>query len=439
MKTKLERIAAKARSNKRQRFTSLAHHITPQLLGESLSEIPYNTGAGIDRIDIKKAQEKFSLWSQEVIKQIHQFGYRPPAARRVYIPKPGKVEKRPLNVPTVFDRTLQRSVSKLLTEIYETDFLDCSFGGRPKRNAHQAIATVKKAIMARRVNFVYEADLKNFFGSLNHGWVERFIDLRVGDPRITTLIKRWLKAGHMENGQHEVSTVGAAQGGPISVLLSNIYLHYVLDLWIEKVVKPKLLGEVCYVRYLDDFILCFEKKIDAERFERVLIKRLAKFSLELEPSKTRLIEFGRFANERVKRRNEKVQTFYFLGFTFFNSRAGNGGYALGIKTEKTRLKRSIAKLKQIISAKRHKPLLEQNLSINQFMTGTYCYYGIMGNIESLRQLYYYAIKQWRKSLSSRSQSGKVNWEKYRKILHHYPIRRPRIFVGYKQLYQMALL
>ena len=439
MKTKLERIAAKARSNKRQRFTSLAHHITPQLLSESLSEIPYNTSAGIDRIDIKKALEKFSPWSQEVIKQMHQFGYRPPAARRVYIPKPGKMEKRPLNVPTVFDRTLQRSVSKLLTEIYEADFLDCSFGGRPKRNAHQAIATVKKAIMARRVNFVYEADLKNFFGSLNHGWVERFIDLRVGDPRITTLIKRWLKAGHMENSQHEVSTVGAAQGGPISVLLSNIYLHYVLDLWIEKVVKPKLSGEVYYVRYLDDFILCFEKKIDAERFERVLVRRLEKFSLELEPSKTRLIEFGRFANERVQRRKQKMQTFYFLGFTFFNSRAGNGGYALGIKTEKTRLKRSIAKLKQIICAKRHKPLLEQNLSINQFMTGTYCYYGIMGNIESLRQLYYYAIKQWRKSLSSRSQSGRVNWEKYRKILHHYPIRRPRIFIGYKQLYQMALL
>ena len=439
MKTTLERIAAKARSNKRQRFTSLAHQITPELLGESLNEIPYNTSSGIDRVDIKKAKGEFSAWSQEVIKQIHQFGYRPPAARRVYIPKPGKVEKRPLNVPTVFDRTLQRSVSKILTGIYEADFLDCSFGGRPKRNAHQAIATVKKAIMARRVNYVYEADLKNFFGSLNHGWVERFIDLRVGDPRITSLIRRWLKAGHMENGQHEISQRGAAQGGPISVLLSNIYLHYVLDLWIEKVVKPKLLGEVYYVRYLDDFILCFEKKIDADRFERVLVNRLEKFSLELEPSKTRLIRFGRFANERAKRRNQKMQTFYFLGFTFFNTRTRNGGYTLGIKTEKTRLKRSVSKLKQIMRAKRHKPLFEQNLSINQFMTGTYCYYGIMGNLESLQKLYYYAIKQWRKSLSSRSQSGRVNWTKYRKILQNHPIRRPKIFVGYKQLYQMALL
>lgn len=439
MKTKLERIAAKARSNKRQRFTSLAHHITPELLGESLNEIPYNTSAGIDRVDIKSAKGKFTPWSQEVIKQIHQFGYRPPAARRVYIPKPGKVEKRPLNVPTVFDRALQRSVSKVLTGIYEADFLDCSFGGRPQRNAHQAIATVNKAIMARRVNYVYEADLKNFFGSLNHRWVERFIDLRVGDPRITTLIKRWLKAGHMENGQHEISTVGAAQGGPISVLLSNIYLHYVLDLWIEKVVKPKLSGEVYYVRYLDDFILCFEKKIDAERFERVLVKRLDKFSLELEPSKTRLIPFGRFAHEKAKLHKRKMQTFYFLGFTFYNARTRNGGYRLGIKTEKTRLKRSVAKLKIIMRNKRHKPLFEQSLGINQFMTGTYRYYGVMGNYDQLKRLYYYAIKQWRKSLSSRSQSGRINWEKYRTILQHYPIRRPKVFIGYRELYQMALL
>jgi group II intron reverse transcriptase/maturase len=278
MKTKLERIAAKARSNKRQRFTSLAHHITPELLGECLNEIPYNTSAGIDRMDIKKAKGTFTPWSQEVIGQIHQLGYRPPAARRVYIPKPGKAEKRPLNVPTVFDRTLQRSVSKILTGIYEADFLDCSFGGRPNRSAHQAIATVRKAIMSRRVNYVYEADLKNFFGSLDHGWAQNFIDLRVGDPRITTLIKRWLKAGHVENSQHELSVRGAAQGGPISVLLSNVYLHYVLDLWIERVVKPRLSGEVYYVRYLDDFILCFEKRADAERFERVLVKRLAKFS-----------------------------------------------------------------------------------------------------------------------------------------------------------------
>jgi RNA-directed DNA polymerase len=439
MTTAFERIATKARSDKTLKFTSLCHHITPELIWESLNEIPYDTSAGVDKISLKKAKDTFHQWVSEAISQIHQFGYRPPAARRVYIPKPGKVEKRPLNVPTVIDRAIQRSVSKILNNIYEADFLDCSFGGRPKRNAHQAIAKLNHVIGLRPMHYVYEADLKNFFGSLNHGWVEKFIDLRVGDPRLQRLIKRWLRAGHLEDGKRIPAEKGAAQGGPISVLLSNLYLHYVLDLWIERVVKPRLSGDVYYVRYLDDFILAFEYEADALRFERALRKRLERFSLELELSKTRLIPFGRRARINAKHEGRPMATFYFLGFTFFNDQTRDKRYRVGVKTEKSRLRRSIAKLKATLLTKRHKSLQEQILSINDFLVGTYCYYGLAGNIESLRRLYYAALKQWRKSLSSRSQSGRVNWEKYRKILSVFPIRRPRIYVGYAQLKQLALL
>jgi len=439
MQTKLEQIAVKARSDHRLRFTSLCHHITPALLWESLNEIPYDTSAGTDRISLKESKRTFSKWSVEVIRQIHQGGYKPPAARRVYIPKLGKSEKRPINVPTIIDRVVQRSVTKVLNCIYEADFLKNSFGGRPALSAHHAIATIRKAITRKGVTHVYEADLKDFFGSLNHRWVEQFIDLRVGDPRIIRLIKRWLRAGYINKGEQVLSTEGAAQGGPISVLLSNIYLHYALDLWIENVVKPRLRGKVFYVRYLDDFILCFQLESDAKRFEQVLPKRLQKFSLSLQPSKTRLIPFGCYERNRSKRTGEPMQTFYFLGFTFFNRLSRRGTYQLGFKTERSRFRRSCMKLKLRMKEKRHKPLQEQILSINTFLVGTYRYYGLSGNQKSLKRLYYYTIVQWRKVLSTRSQRGNVNWSKYRNILSLYPIRRPRTYLNYRQLDELVLL
>lgn len=439
VKTKLDQIAAKARNEKKLQFTSLAHHITEQLLWESLLEIPKKTSSGMDGIDVEEAKSTFPVWSKNLLKQLHSKGYQPPSARRVYIPKPGKLEKRPINVPTVIDRVLQRSVSKVLMLIYEQDFLTSSFGGRPKLGAHKALATVRTVIERKNVNFVFEADLKNFFGSLNHGWVEQFLDLRVADPRIVILIRRWLKAGHMEDGVRNISNEGAPQGGSISVLISNIYLHYVLDLWIERVVKPKLKGNVHYVRYLDDFVLCFEYEEDMIRFEKALPKRLGKFDLDLEPSKTRSLPFGRSALFRAKSVGGKMTTFYFLGFTFYNSKTSRGSYKVELKTEKTRLKRSMQKLKQMLNKCRHLPIQYQQLRINQFLTGTYNYYGLAGNYEALRSIYYYAIKQWRKALSSRSHSGRMNWEKYRKILHYFKLRKPKIVVKYSDYKRLVVL
>jgi len=243
MTTGLERIAATARCEPKLRFTSLAHHITQEKVWENLCQIPTDSAPGVDGQTVPEAKENFGGWIEVMLQSVHRQGYQAPNIRRVYIPKPGKREKRPLGVPCVADRALQRSVAQVLSVIYEQDFLPCSFGGRPGRCAHQALATLTEVIAGRKVEWVLEADLKNYFGSLSHDWVLRFVELRVGDPRLISLIRRWLKAGVLENGEVQPNEEGTPQGGSISVLLSNLYLHYVLDLWFERVVKSRMRGE----------------------------------------------------------------------------------------------------------------------------------------------------------------------------------------------------
>ncbi len=255
MATGLERIAAKARREPKCRFTSLAHHITGERVWESLQRIPSDSAPGVDGQTVAEAKEEFAVWIEPMLQSMHRQGYPAPAIRRVYIPKPGKQEKRPLGVPCVADRALQRSVSQVLSAIYEEDFLPCSFGGRPALGAHHALATLNEVIAGRKVGWVLEADLKNFFGSLDHGWLLRFVEYRVGDPRIISLIRRGLKAGVLEEGVVQQNEEGTPQGGSVSVLLSNVYLHYVLDVWFERVVKPRLRGEAYLVRYIDDFVV----------------------------------------------------------------------------------------------------------------------------------------------------------------------------------------
>src|ERR1700739_2794895 len=248
MTTGLERIAVKARCEPKLRFTSLAHHITKERVWENLNQIPAKSAAGVDGQTVTEAKESFEEWIAGMLQSIHREGYRAPDIRRVYIPKPGKTEKRPLGVPTVSDRALQRSTAEVLSAIYEQDFLPCSFGGRPKLSAHHALATLNEVIAGGMIGWVLEADLKNFFGSLNHDWVLRFVAHRVGDPRLISLIRRWLKAGVLEDGKVHPNEEGTPQGGSISVLLSNLYLHYVLDLWFERMVKSRLRGEARLVR-----------------------------------------------------------------------------------------------------------------------------------------------------------------------------------------------
>ncbi len=250
---------------------------------------------------------------------------------------------------------MQRSVADVLNAIYEQDFLACSMGGRPRVGAHHALATFHEILSDRRVNWVLEADLKNFFGSLDHGWLLRFVEHRIGDPRIFSLIRRWLKAGVMESGELQACGEGTPQGGSISVVLSNLYLHYVLDLWFERKVRSRLKGKAWLIRYIDDFVVCFQYCNNAQWFMEVLPKRLEKFALKLEPDKIQLIRFGRSAGRKGKR----PETIYFLGFTHYCTRSRKGNFMVGRKTEKSRLRRSIANLKELLRRIRHDLLHKQ--------------------------------------------------------------------------------
>jgi len=439
MATQLERIAAKARYEPNLQFTSLFHHVTANRVWGCLTNIPKRSAAGIDGIDVEGAKETFEEWIQPMLQSVHNKGYKAPPVRRVWIPKPGKSEKRPLGVPCIADKALQRSVSDVLSTIYEQDFLSCSFGGRPSLGAHQALATLNQIIFLKKVSWTYEADLKNFFGSLNHEWLLQFVKHRVGDKRILNLIKRWLKAGVMEGNVLQKSEAGTVQGGSISVLLSNIYLHYALDLWFEKVVKPRLKGEAYMVRYIDDFVVCFQYRSDAERFQEVLVKRLGKFSLTLEPSKTRLVKFGRFAQQDAKRENKKAETIYFLGFTHYCTCNPKGIFKIGRKTEKSKFRRSVKNLRELMQDIRHYKVKEQAKAINQVLRGHYGYYGLGGNYRSLMAFYRTAERCWFKMLKRRSRKSKMTWERFTNLRKFCPLQPPKIEVPYARFARMAVL
>lgn len=441
METDLERIAAKARSEPTLRFTSLAHHITPDRVCRNLMRIPSRSAVGIDGQTAQAAKDSFSEWIGPMLQSVHRQGYHAPAVRRVYIPKPGKTEKRPLGVPTIADRALQRSAAEVMSAIYEQDFLPCSFGGRPRLSAHHALATLNEIIAGGKISWVLEADVKNFFGSLSHEWLLRFVEHRVGDQRLINLIRRWLKAGVMEDGAIHPSDEGTPQGGSISVLLSNLYLHYVLDLWFERVVRGRLRGEARLVRYIDDFVICFQYREDAIRVETALRRRLEKFSLTLEPDKTRLVEFGRFAQRQAgKRGRTRPETLYFLGMTLYCSRNLKGNFKVGMRTEKSRLRRSLATLRERMRQIRHFAITDQAHEINLILRGHYAYYGIAGNLRSLLKVYRTVERYWRKMLQSRSRDGKrLTWEIFSKIKERCPLLRPKLRLPYGKLQALAVL
>lgn len=441
METKLEQIAVKARSEPKLRFTSLAHHITRERVQRNLLQIPKRSAAGVDGQTVEAARKDFDGWIGPMLQSIHRQGYPAPNIRRVYIPKPGKTEKRPLGVPTVSDRALQRTTAEVLSAIYEQDFLPCSFGGRSGLSAHHALATLNEVIAGGKISWVLEADLKNFFGSLDHEWVLRFVEHRVGDPRLICLIRRWLKAGVLEDGAVHPSDEGTPQGGSISVLLSNLYLHYVLDLWFERVVKVRLRGEARLVRYIDDFVICFQYREDALRFADALRHRLGKFGLALEPSKTKLVEFGRYAQRHAgKRGRNRPETIYFLGLTLYCTRNRKGNFKVGMRTEKSRLKRSLLSLQELMRRIRHYKISDQVAEINRVLRGHYAYYGVAGNLRSLIKVYQVVERYWRRMLCSRSRDGgRLSWGTFNQIKERNPLLRPKLRLPHRDLQALAVL
>jgi RNA-directed DNA polymerase len=441
MQTGLEQIAEKARREPKLRFTSLAHHITRDRVWRSLRQIPKRSAPGVDGQGVTEAKESFEGWIDAMLQSVHRKGYSAPDIRRVYIPKPGKQEKRPLGVPTVADRALQRSTAQVLSAIYEQDFLSCSFGGRPGLSAHQALATLNEVIAGSKVGWVLEADLKNFFGSLDHDWLLQFVKHRVGDPRLLNLIRRWLKAGVLDDGVVTPNDKGTPQGGSISVLLSNVYLHYVLDLWFERVAKPRLRGEAYLVRYIDDFVVCFQYREDALRLQNALRNRLGKFGLTLEPTKTKLVEFGRFAQRHAsKHGRNRPETIYFLGFTLYCTRNRKGNFKVGMRTEKSRLRRSLSSLQALMRETRHLAIQEQADGVNAVLRGHYAYYGIAGNIRALQKVYRAVACYWRKMLCSRSWAGRhLTWANFNQLEARTPLLRPQLCLPYRALQALAVL
>jgi group II intron reverse transcriptase/maturase len=394
----------------------------------------------VDGQTVAEAKENFGVWIEEMLRSMHRQGYRAPDIRRVYIPKPGKQERRPLGVPCVADRALQKSVAQILAAIYEQDFLPCSFGGRPGRGAHQALATLYERVAGSKVEWVLEADLKNFFGSLSHDWMLRFVEHRVGDPRLINLIRRWLKAKVLEDEESHPNEQGTPQGGSISVLLSNLYLHYVLDLWFERVVKPRLQGEAYLVRYIDDFVMCFQYRADALRVQQVLSKRLGKFGLTLETTKTKLVEFGRFAQRHAgKHGRKRPETIYFLGFTLYCTRNLKGNFRIGMRTERSRLRRTLMRLQDLMRRMRHLPVREQVYNLNAVLRGHYAYFGIAGNFRALQKVYRAVERYWHKMLCSRSWKAAIRWMVFQRIKAQFPLLRPKLYLPYRELQAIAAL
>ena len=388
---------------------------------------------------VEAAKKSFDGWIEPMLQSIHRQGYKAPDIRRVYIPKPGKTEKRPLGVPTVADRVLQRSTAEVLSAIYEQDFLPCSFGGRPKFGAHHALATLNEVIAGGKIGWVLEADLKNFFGSLNHDWVLRFVAHRVGDPRLISLIRRRLKAGVLEDGKVYPSEEGTPQGGSISVLLSNLYLHYALDLWFERVVKGRLRGEARLVRYIDDFVICFQYRSDAIRVQDALCLRLGKFGLTLEPTKTKLVEFGRFAQRHAgKRGRKRPETIYFLGLTLYCTRNLKGNFKVGVRTEISRLRRSLRLCRS--SCGKYDITRSVTRSAKSMLRGHYAYYGVAGNLRCLVKVYRAVERYWHRMLRSRSWAGRrLNWDMFHQIQERTLLLKPKLRLPYAELQALAVL
>jgi len=426
LSSKRARIAAKARTKPKERFTSLSHHVTPELIEECIKSIPKNSAVGTDGITREVAMKNLSWLLPTTMEDIHLKRYDAPPVRRVYIPK-ADGSKRPLGIPQIVDRAIQKAAGTVLNEIYEQDFLECSFGFRPNRGCHNALATVKELIAEQRMTHALEVDIRDFFGSINHEWMMKFLDLRIGDERILNLIKSWLKAGVMEEGNLLAGKEnGTPQGGSISPLLANIYLHYALDLWFVKKIAPALKRKAALVRYADDFIILFQDENDLKEVHAILPERLGKFGLEIADNKTHVTDLSGKSGGRRK--------LTFLGFSIFKALTRKKtGYKVVFKTDAKRFTRAKASIKEKMWKLMHKEPREQVKAINAILTGHYNYYGLAGNIERLQSFYYEVVKYWKRCLSRRSQRGIVNWEEVRNIMDKHPLREPFMRIPYGSL------
>src|ERR1700737_455139 len=425
MSTEINRLSELAKEDPKRQFFSIAHLITPEKMYAAFLSLRKEASAGIDGVTYAEYETDAARNIRQLHRRLKEGKYRAQPLRRVYIPKEnGKL--RPISIPALEDKIAQKAMVELLSPIYEQDFLDCSYGFRPKRGEHQALDEVGRVICTRPTGWILEIDITAYFDSIVREQLIEMIEKRVNDGSVLRLIQKWIKIGVIEEGRLLMSETGTGQGQPISPLLANIYLHHVLDKWFEEVVKPRLKGEVHEIRFAGDAILCFEHKEDAEKVLSVLPYRFAKYGLTLHPEKTRLLEFGRDASRNAKRQDQKAATFDFLGFTHICARSRKGKFAVHVKTIRKRLRRGLQAITDWCREHRHDPVNEQQNTLNAKLRGHYQYYGRPTNYRSLRQFYGRVRRIWRQWLSRRTRGRWLTWDRYQAILRHHPLLLPRI-------------
>ena len=431
----LDRVREVARRDKEVRFTALLHHVNEGSLRRAYLGLKHQAAPGVDGVTWEAYGRDLEANLQDLHARLHRGAYRAKPSRRAFIPK-ADGRQRPLGIATVEDKIVQSAVVEVMNEIYEADFLGFSYGFRPGRSQHDALDALVVGIEQRRVNWVLDADIRDFYTSLDHGWMRKFLEHRIGDKRVLRLIQQWLEAGVIEDGAWTESREGAAQGATISPLLANVYLHYAFDQWVERWRRQQAHGDMIVVRYADDFIVGFERREDAERFRTELEERLAKFGLELKAEKTRLVEFGRFAaRNRAERGLGKPETFEFLGFTHISGKTRAGHFTVKRITSAKRMRSKAKEVKAELARRMHQPVVEVGQWLGKVVDGHLRYYAVPGNIGAVRTFRRLVERHWYRALRRRSQRATLTRERMRRlaerwlpkprVLHPYPDKRFR--------------
>ncbi len=419
MQTFLQAIARKATSHKKHRFRDLYRLLNEELLQDCWRAIRKDAAYGVDQVSAQEYEEHLVENIHQLVERLKRKSYRAKLVRRHYIPK-GDGQWRPLGIPAVEDKLLQLAVTRILTAIYEQDFLRCSYGYRPNKGALDAVDKLTIKLQFGRYKRIVEADIRGFFNNISHEWMERMLAERIDDRALLWLIKKWLKAGVLDtDGQVLHPATGTPQGGIVSPILANVYLHYALDLWFERVVKQHCRGEACLIRYADDFVCAFEEQHEAERFYKALGQRLQKFGLELSAGKTRVIAFS-------KHPPVGKESFDFLGFEFRWGKDRAGKAHLKRRTARKRLQSSLKRFTAWCKGNRHLRQKARFAELNRKLRGYYNYYGVIGNSARLNEFYYHAMTILLKWLNRRSQRGSYTWEGYKELLARFGVERPRI-------------
>lgn len=428
METKLARISQLSKENPKMVFTSIGHLINEDLLKHCHEKMDGDKAVGIDGVTKEEYGRNLDENLHNLVNRLKRKAYKPKPARRVEIPKDnGKT--RPLSIYCYEDKLIQEALKEILEAIFDPHFYDEMMGFRPNRSCHKAIQKLNRDLEKRPTNYVLDADIKSFFNHLDHEWIIRFIESRIKDPNIIRLVRRTLKSGVMEDFQYEATEEGSGQGSVCSPIIANIYMHYVLVWWFKEVVQPKLKGYAGLTVYADDFVVCFQHKEDAKFFYEHLKKRMGHFGLQLEESKSRLIEFGRYAQENAHKRGRKAETFDFLGFTHYCSESRNGGFRVKRKTSRKKFRKKCKEIHALLKEIRHWDVKRIVEKLNRILVGYNHYYGITDNYRALEKFRGFVIRRLYYWLNRRSQKSSYTWEGFRELLKVFPIVEPRIYVS----------